>query len=262
MTPSQPTPAPPAPSESVGQSGNNQAWPGLDPEVIPDLSTLVTQDDTPVDNIYVEKQQRLLTEPLYSSWPGPGEGQPFLALANVGWFYGYRQPPLVPDMMLSLGVTTAAELRKKEGHSYYQWVMNKSPEVVIEIVSDRTGGEEGHQMNTYARWAALFYVIYDPEEQLKHGVLRAFVLQRGKYEPVDWKWFPEVGLGLTFWDGTFEGKQETWLRWCDRDGQVIPTGAERADEERRRADEERRRADEKIKRLEAQLRALGAEPEV
>jgi hypothetical protein len=38
---------------------------------------------------------------------------------------------------------------------------------------------------------------------------------------------------------------------------VIPTGAERAEEERRRADE----AAQKLERLAAQLRALGIEPE-
>ena len=32
-----------------------------------DIESLVTEDDTPVDNMPSEKQQRLLTEPLYSS---------------------------------------------------------------------------------------------------------------------------------------------------------------------------------------------------
>ena len=74
------------------------------------------------------------------------------------------------------------------------------------------------------------------------------MLQRSKYEPIEPYWFPEVGLGLTLWEGVFEGVQATWLRWCDQEGRVIPTGAERADEERRRADEERRRADEERRR--------------
>lgn len=34
----------------------------------PDLSALVTEDDTPVDSIYSEKQQRLLTGPLFGEW--------------------------------------------------------------------------------------------------------------------------------------------------------------------------------------------------
>jgi hypothetical protein len=37
----------------------------------PDVSALVIQDDAPRDNIFAEKQERLLTEPLYSSWSGP-----------------------------------------------------------------------------------------------------------------------------------------------------------------------------------------------
>ena len=70
----------------------------LDPEDIPNLDELVTEDDSPVDSIFTEKQQRLLTERLYSPWAAPVEGGAFLALANVGWFYKYREPPLVPDV--------------------------------------------------------------------------------------------------------------------------------------------------------------------
>ena len=36
-----------------------------------EMENLITEDDTPVDNILSEKQQRLLTEPLYSAWAGP-----------------------------------------------------------------------------------------------------------------------------------------------------------------------------------------------
>jgi hypothetical protein len=40
--------------------------------------------------------------------------------------------------------------------------------------------------------------------------------------------WPDVGLGLTLWKGMFEGHTDTWLRWCDENGQAIPTGEERA----------------------------------
>jgi hypothetical protein len=73
-------------------------------DIRPDVGHLVTEDDRPVDNIFSEKQQRLLTEPLYNSPGWVGEGRSFLALANVGLFYAIRQPPYVPDMMLSLDV--------------------------------------------------------------------------------------------------------------------------------------------------------------
>ena len=215
----------------------------LGPAVMPNLDDLVTEDDAPVDSIFTEKQQRLLTEPLYSSWVAPAEGGAFLALANVGWFYKYRESPLVPDVLLSLGAVPAGDLRSREGRSYFQWLIGIPPQVIIEIVSDKRGGEEGLKMRTYARLGVLYYVIFDPDDLLGHGVLRAFVLSRGKYESLEGNWFPEVGLGATLWTGAFEGQQQTWLRWCDKDGRVIPTGAERAE------------------RLAAQLRALGVEHE-
>jgi len=71
------------------------------------------------------------------------------------------------------------------------------------------------------------------------------------------KELPGVGLGLTLWQGEYEGVEALWLRWCDLEGRVIPTGAERAEQERQRAEQERQRAE----RLAAQLRALGVEPE-
>ena len=62
----------------------------LPAELRPCVDHIVTEDDTPVDNIFSEKQQRLLTEPLYSSWT---PGRLFLAAANVGLFYGPSTAP-------------------------------------------------------------------------------------------------------------------------------------------------------------------------
>jgi hypothetical protein len=101
-------------------------------------------------------------------------------------------------------------------------------------------------------------------------VLRAFSLRDGEYLPLDRAWVEKVGLGLTVWEGTFEGQTGCWLRWCDAKGNLIPTGRERAEQERLRAEherelreKERKRADEaeeRIRKLEAQLRASGLEP--
>src|SRR3954471_24189818 len=97
------------------------------PDVVPNIDDLVTEDDTPVDNLPSEKQQRLLTEPLYSSWSGPGEGVPFLAVANVGLFYQVGGVPLVPDVMLSLDVAPNRDLSLKENRFYIVWVIGKVP---------------------------------------------------------------------------------------------------------------------------------------
>ena len=75
-------------------------------ELRPDVEHLITEDDTPVDNLFSEKQQRLLTDPLYASWPGPGTDRPFLAMANVGLFYSVERTPFVPDMLCRTGIST------------------------------------------------------------------------------------------------------------------------------------------------------------
>ncbi len=131
------------------------------------VESLVTEDDTPVDNFFSEKQQRLLTEPLFSSWQGPGKEQPFVAMANVGLFYALRRPPVVPDVLLSLGVQLPADIHLKHNRSYFIWEYGgKAPEVVIEIVSNREGGEDTNKLATYAEIGIRYYVIFDPDGML------------------------------------------------------------------------------------------------
>jgi Uma2 family endonuclease len=259
-----------APAPVPSQTNGNHSF-ELDPAVVPDVNKLVTVDETPVDSILAEKLQRLLTHPLYASWHPPGEGRCFLVLANVGYFYAYRKQPLVPDVLLSLDVASAGPLETKEGHSYFQWLMEKPPDVIIEIVSDKRGGEEGHKMKTYARQRVPYYAIHDPDNLLQGGELRVYHLEEG-YVQIDPAWLPGVGLGLTLWEGTFEGVCRKWLRWCDRDGIVIPTGEERAQFaedsaklESHRANVAESRAEQlskKLQQLEAKLRDLGVEPEI
>ncbi len=248
------------------------------PEEVPCVDHLVTEDDTPVDSLFAEKQQRLLTELLYSSWPGPGEGRPFLVAANVGIFYSPKKAPLVPDVFLSLDVVAPDDLLAKNHRLYFMWEFEKPPDAAVEIVSDKRGDEEGFKFQTYAKIGVPYYVIWDPRNLLGKGPLRAFSLRGKTYVPLQEAWLQDVGLGLTIWRGTFEESEGVWLRWCDERGQVIPTGAERADEERQRAEHERRdresaeqRAEQECRakeeaarraeRLAAQLRALGLDPE-
>src|SRR5262245_41320894 len=81
----------------------------LQPEDMPRIDDLQIEDGKPVESIFNEKQHRLLTEPLFASWPGPGEGRTFLALANVALVYSddAADAPLFPDVMLSLDVPVA-----------------------------------------------------------------------------------------------------------------------------------------------------------
>lgn len=231
-----------------------------------EMSHLVTEDDTPVDNFQSEKQQRLLVEPLYSSW---SPEFPFIAAANVGLFYALKQDPIVPDVMLSVGLEMPADWSQKQNRSYFVWEFGKVPEVCIEIVSNREGdelflsrksqqkGKIATKKDIYAQIEVPYYVVFDPLKQLQKSeemngaLLRIWKLTAGQYcelEPPFW--LEKVGLGLTLWEGTFEGVTGKWLRWCDITQQIIPTGAEGRDMERSRS-----------QRLAERLRSMGINPE-
>jgi Uma2 family endonuclease len=242
--------------------------PTLPAEVLPDVDHLVTEDETPVDNVFSEKQQRLLTEPLYSSW---SPGRPFIAMSNVGLFYATGRPPFVPDALLSLDVELPGDLWPKAHRSYFTWLYGKVPDVVIEVVSNREGGEDSEKLAGYARVGVRYYVIFDPEGLLGPETLRAYRLEGLAFHKMDESlWFPDVGLGLQLWNGPYEDHENTWLRWVDAEGRLVATGSEWASLERERANSERERADSERERAELerrradqlaeQLRQLGVEP--
>ena len=224
------------------------------------LDDLVTEDDEPVDSIFSAKQQRLLIEPLYTSWHPE---RPFLADANVGLFYTPRQPPIVPDAFISLDVQVGKEWWEKRHRSYFFWELKKPPEVVVEVVSNKEGGEDSSKLIDYAGMGILYYVIFDPLQALSQTLLRIYRLSERGYRRTTERWFPEVGIGVHLWEGVYEDLPLVWLRWCDQSGNVLPTGAEQAErarQERQRAEQERQRAEQaELAREQERQRAEQAE---
>jgi Uma2 family endonuclease len=239
---------------------NVATMPEVDPtkpppaEYLPDYDQFVTEDDAPVDNFFSEKQQRLLTEPLYSARVAERLGRPLLAAANVGVFYGEGQPAIVPDALVSLDVELAADLWPKPNRSYFIWRFGKPPDAVVEIVSNREGGELARKRERYAHLGVAYYVVFDPQRVLGEEMLRCYELRGRTYAPCAGGWLEDIGLGVRLWEGEYEGVKAVWLRWCDQEGNVIPTGAELAEAERARAEEEQRRAEAERARAEEEQR--------
>ncbi len=269
-----------------------------------DISHLVIEDDTPVDNFQSEEQQRLLVEPLYSSQVVP---LPILAAANVGLFYQLKGEPIVPDVLLSLGVQRADDFSQRQNRSYFVWEFGKVPDCCIEIVSNSQGdelrlskksqqkGKANIKKDIYAQIGVKYYAVFDPLEQIQGkdemngALLRVWAIAADGYTELtppqgiseigQLVWLKAVGLGLTLWAGQFEEEvTRIWLRWCESDGRVIPTGAEgtkierqraeaeyqRAEAERQRAETERQRAEtehQRAERLAERLRAMDVNPD-
>jgi Uma2 family endonuclease len=214
----------------------------------PDVSNLITEDDTPVDNQFSEKQMRLLTESIHASWR---PGFPFVAMANVGVFVALNRPPVVPDVLVTTQVEPLQDLLDKEHRAYYSWQYEgKVPDVVIEIVSNTKGGELGPKLRNYQQIGVTWYAVFDPMHCLSETTLSVFKLERDQPPLAQGAVFASIGLGLLLWEGEFEGVHSTWLRWQDAGGTLLLTGQERAAVEASRAAV-----------LAAKLRELGVDPD-
>ena len=226
--------------------------------------TLVTEDDEPVDNLYCAKLQRLLVEILYASLlevlrrDNPDAPHTFLADANVAVYSALRGRALVPDVFLSVGVEIGDEWRtNKEPRCYFIWEFDKPPDVAVEIVSNKIGNELGSKLRDYARARVSYYVVYDAWLSLGRIPLRVYELHSTDYRLRTDLQLPDLGLGVTLWEGEYEGLYGTWLRWVDAQGVLLPTKQERADREAARADQQTARAE----RLAARLREAGLDPD-
>lgn len=246
--------------------------PALPPvDCLPNYDLLVTEDDKPVDSIYSERQHLLLTSALIDSWPGPGQGGPRFIATDVGLFYSVEEPAFSPDVMVAVGVAPpVGDLSLKKNRSYFIWRYGKPPDAIVEVVSNLVGGELTTKFEAYARIGVTYYIVWDAHQWLGKKKLQCFVLQGGAYVPCE-PWFPRLELGVKIWEGSFNQSFGTYLRWCDKDGHLVPTGTERADEEKHRADEEKHRADElkhradeekrRADKLAEKLRSLGVDPD-
>lgn len=219
----------------------------------PDASQLITEDDTPVDNFASAKQQRLLVSSLYSAL----EGQVFLAEANVGIYHTLSRPPIVPDVFVSFNVQVPQNWWDKENRCYLVWNFGKPPEIVIEIVSNKVGNELADKFAIYEHMRVSYYAIYDPSLQISETPLRLFELRGMHYTEMAEPWLEQVSLGLTPWEGEFEGRQDTWLRWRDAEGAILLTGDEQAEQAQQRAEQAEQRAD----RLAEYLRSQDIDPD-
>ncbi|SFE65155.1 Uma2 family endonuclease [Thermoflexibacter ruber] len=221
----------------------------------PNVEHLITEDDTSVDNIFSEKQQRLLVDTLHSE--KPFGDRPFVASANVGIYYAINKPAVVPDVFVSLDVNYPPDIWEKAHRVYMLWQLGKPPDVVIEIVSNTVGHEGGRKFDIYARMGVPYYVVLDPLQHINKEKLNIYELHVGEFYRKDTHFLEKVGIGLTLWEGQFEERVEEWLRWTDAEGNLLMTGFERAEQEKQRAEQEKLRAD----KLAEKLRSLGINPE-
>ena len=132
----------------------------------------------------------------------------------------------------------------------------KYPDVIIELSSPSTADEDhGMKKQTYERvFHTNEYFIYDPGEQKLYGWRLNANQRYQEIQPNDQGrlWSAQLGLWLGTWAGKYQGKQEVYLRFFDKDGNVIPCSSERTELAHRDADAEKQRAEAEKQRAEAE----------
>ncbi|HIK44037.1 MAG TPA: Uma2 family endonuclease [Leptolyngbyaceae cyanobacterium M65_K2018_010] len=250
-------------------------------------------------------------EPLPTDYPLPDDPvdnltQPLLAAAlrEILELWGFITPAMIiatnfglcatvngktvvkaPDWVyVPSAIPLAANQTRR---SYTPQAEGDPPAVVMEFLSETDGGEYSMNPNyPYGKWwfyerilQVPIYAIFQPET----GALDLYHLVSGHYEqqtanPDQRFWIEPLGLFLGVWQGTKADRTGYWLRWWDRQGNLLPWGTEQVEQERQRAEQEHQRAEQEHQRAEqerqraeqerqraealaAQLRALGIEPQ-
>jgi hypothetical protein len=168
---------------------------------------------------------------------------------------------IAPTWFVVPGATPATLVSARQ-RVYLMWAQHISPLLVLELTTGDGAAEHDQTPGSGEYWLyeqviqARYYAIYDAAQA------HLEVYQRGdrqyqQLEPDAQGRYHIAGLdvNLGIWQGFYRNIKLSWLRWWDLQGELVPTPAERAEEERRLVEQEQWRTE----RLAALLRSLSSD---
>jgi Uma2 family endonuclease len=257
------------------------------PVSLPNHTQLPESDGTFVKNFQEHPQSLLLTDSLTPVLQQLHPDGDYCIGQDSGIYWRLTEPPQrgaeAPDWFYVPNVppTLDGQLRR----SYVMWQEIVSPLIVLEFVSGDGREERDRTPYNGKFWVyerairVPFYGIYEVTSariEVYHLIEDRYHLLptngRGHY-PI-----PPLGVELGIWEGHYKYATLPWLRWWDNQGHLLPTGEERAEQERMRAEQaescmeqERMRAEQaescmeqermRAERLAKRLRDLGIDPD-
>lgn len=231
----------------------------LEPDVmLPGEDVLPTDDGQPMESMDHRLQMDILVNTLDEHWQ---DRRDFCVAGNLPLYFSAHQIRnndfLGPDVMIVL------DTERRQRRSWVCWNEGRSPDVVIELLSPSTEeNDRGHKMQVYARTLHVSeYYLYDVVD----GRFEGYELDHRRHMYVAMRPDEDGGitstvLGLRLVPTEMKihtGEDRVFLRWYTPDGELVRTGAERAEQERQRTQQAQARAEA----LAARLRALGLDPE-
>ncbi|MEG3843909.1 Uma2 family endonuclease [Microcoleus sp. herbarium14] len=263
----------------------------------PDHTQLPESDGTFVKNFQEHPQSILLTDsitPVLQTIHADGN----YCIGQDSGIYWRLTDPLergaeAPDWFYVPNVPPTLDGQSRR--SYVMWQEFVAPLILLEFVSGngaeernrtpllRTDKQETKPGKFWVYENAIrpaFYGIYE----VRKASVEVYSLIQNRYELVaanDRGHYPipQLGVELGIWQGSYQNMELPWLRWWDSQGNLLLSGAQRAEEERQRADREQEiaqqqlqradreqqradRAEDELEQLRAQLRSAGIEPQL
>lgn len=224
--------------------------------VLPSQDQLPCSDGVPMETQRHKMQMDLLLETLY----------PWLAARDNGYIGGnmfvyYSSSQLKNQDFKGPDFFAVLDVPKAERKSWVLWEEGKSPDVVIELLSESTAEQDknGKKLVYQDQMRVPEYFWYDPFDPADW---RGFRLVGGVYQDmeldVDNRYISEkLGLALVRWSGDYNDVEAVWLRWETLAGVLMPTKNELLQQAQVQAEAAQAQAD----RLAAKLREMGVDPD-
>lgn len=241
---------------------------------LPDHTQLPESDGTFVKNFQEHPQSVLLTTSIEPVLQQLHPDNQYAIGQDSGIYWRLTDPPErgaeAPDWFYVPNVPPS--INGQFRRSYVLWHEYVAPLIAIEFVSgdgkeerDRTsvseisGERKPGKFWVYEQAIRIpFYGIYE----VRKASVEVYALINGRYQRMsanEQNRYPieTMGVELGIWQGQYGNMDLPWLRWWDSQGNLLLTGAERAEQERQRAEQERQRAE----RLADRLRQMGINPD-
>lgn len=250
-------------------------------EILPTMYDLPSEDleEPGLPDEFHDLQPQLLSRTLrlshYSS-------ENCFTASDLNLYYEVNQPQWYkrPDWFLAIGVPRLYD-GKDLRRSYVLWQEGRAPYIVIEFLSPGTEAEDlgrfypyplppieaedteqerpPGKLVVYEQYLRVpHYIVFDRHSQ----TLRYFKLEGGRYQEEALHqfspliWLSDLEIGLSIWQGVFEGVSGNWLRWCDQQGNWLLTDTEA--ERRIRQQAEQQVEQERSAKEQAQAQLLQA----
>lgn len=232
----------------------------------PALDELIFDDGVPLET---NRHRIAMNALIRSTLQALGDRSDFFAGGNMFVYYSREQRMnrdfRGPDFFVTLNVDGS---RERQG-----WVVweedGRYPDVIVELLSpstesiDRVDKKELYEQT----FRTADYFIFHP---FQPDSLRGWHLVDRRYQDLQpndqgWLWCESLGLWLGTWQGVIDREPPTgnchWLRFYDRDGNLIPLPEEAAQQQAEAAQQQAEAALQRADRLAERLRALGENPD-